>query len=53
MIDTLDVKMRELALDESAHMRLLASRYKQMGLRELSRWVGKNADSAMKWAGRT
>ena len=47
-----DAAQREYALKESDRMRILASQYRQMGFKELSRWLRKNADDAMKWAGR-
>lgn len=40
----------EYALRESNRMRILASQYRQMGFRELSRWMRKNADAALRWA---
>lgn len=47
-----DEQQREFALDEAGRMRVLASTYSQLGLRELARFLKKNADDAMKWAAR-
>ena len=47
-----DEARREFALKEADRMRILASQYRQMGFKELARWLRKNADDAMKWVGR-
>ena len=47
-----DERQRELALDEASRMRVLASEMRQMGFIETARFLQKNADAAMKWAGR-
>ena len=41
---------QDRALRESDRMRILASEYKQMGFKELAKWLRKNADAAMKWS---
>lgn len=47
-----DEKQREFALNEAGRMRVLASELRQMGFIETARFLMKNADAAMKWAGR-
>lgn len=47
-----DEQEREFALDEANRYRIMASEYAQMGLKELARWLRRNADQAMKWAAR-
>lgn len=47
-----DDKQRETALDEADRMRVLASEARQLGFRELARFLIRNADAAMKWAAR-
>lgn len=46
-----DAEQRERALDEASRMRMLASRYRQMGVKALARFLKENADAAMKWSG--
>jgi hypothetical protein len=47
-----DGQQRERALDEASRMRILASRYKQMGFHALALWLRQDADAAMMWAAR-
>lgn len=47
-----DSEQREAALREADRMRILASQYKQLGFKELARFLNKNAEAALKWAAR-
>ena len=47
-----DEEQREAALDFVFEQRIKASEYRQMGCKELARWMQKNADAAFKWATR-
>lgn len=40
----------EAALKESDRMRIEASQAKQLGFKELARFLNKQADAALKWA---
>jgi hypothetical protein len=41
---------KEIALVESDRMRIQASIYRQMGFKELARFLDKNAEAALKFA---
>ena len=47
-----DAEEREWALTEADRMTILASAYKQLGFKELARWLKTQADGALKWAAR-
>ena len=47
-----DASAREFALKESDKMRILASEYRQLGLKELARFLEKNANNALLWSQR-
>jgi len=47
-----DLEQRERALREADRMNILASQYRQLGFKELARYLKKNAENALKWAAR-
>ncbi len=40
----------DLALDYADEAKIKASEYKQIGFKELAKWLNKNADEARSWA---
>lgn len=45
-----DHERAEWALTEADAMKIKASEARQMGFKELARWLDKNADAARRWA---